>query len=535
MKMLKPALLFSIVAVLTVAASGVAQGGSTAPLLGMAGKRSASADVAGFAKQHGPHSQFECITSSGGTNTKLDCDETLPNNEPDITVDPLAAGRMVASSNDYGSCCDETYATADTAATWSTANISRESNQVTGSDPVTVFDRKHGTVIHSSLNFSFQNSTGETCRGDVVVSSSNDGGVSWLPPVVVDNGLGCDRSNLQLFNDKEWIVADNYLSSPFYGRTYLTWTQFVSANGSFMSSPILEAHSDDGGVHWSKAQEISGFNQALCTFQTTGAAGQCDENQFSVPTVGPDGVVYVAFENGQNSALWEPGEVFDDQYLLVKSTDGGLSWTGPTFVVGLEDGSRDYPNNVDGRQTLTGYQVRVNSAGNIVADPRASANGTLYLAFSDNRNGGHDSANPTTNTDVFLVSSTNAAASWNPPAQVDPSPTDQWFPWVDVNPITGIVGVLYHDRVSADVSLYQTALTELPGSKTIVSTAPSHPTQSRFFRAGVTGCENCARFHGDYINLAYGPDGAANMVWTDMRDASDIPGLYFQFIYYARR
>jgi hypothetical protein len=25
------------------------------------------------------------------------------------------------------------------------------------------------------------------------------------------------------------------------------------------------------------------------------------------------------------------------------------------------------------------------------------------------------------------------------------------------------------------------------------------------------------------------------MTWTDMRDPSDIPGLFYQFIYYARK
>ena len=71
--------------------------------------------------------------------------------------------------------------------------------------------------------------------------------------------------------------------------------------------------------------------------------------------------------------------------------------------------------------------------------------------------------------------------------------------------------------------------------KTIVSTAPSHPTRSRFFQAGVPGCETCATFHGDYINISYGSNGTAHMAWTDMRDPSDLPGLFFQYIYYARK
>jgi hypothetical protein len=501
----------------------------------MAGKRTVTPDVAGFAKQHGPHSQLECTAFSGGANTNLDCDDPFPNNEPDLEVDPAAPGHMIASSNDYGTCCDEFYTTFDNGASWLTGNMSRKSPQVTGSDPVTAIDRKHGTAIHSSLNYSFQNSTGEACRGDVVVSVSTDGGVTWNPPTVVDSGFGCDFSSVQLFNDKEWIVTDNNPSSPFYGRTYLTWTKFVSASGSYQSSPIFEAHSDDGGKHWTKAQEISGSNPALCTFQEAGPAGECDENQFSVPTVAPDGTVYVAFQNEQNEGLWEPDEVFDDQYLLVTSTDGGAHWSSPSFVVGIEDGSRDYPLNVNGRQTLTGYQVRVNSAGNIVASPRASENGTLYLAFSDNRNGTHDVDDPVTNTDVFLMTSTDGGSTWAGPMQIDASPADQWFPWVDVNPTNGTVGILYNDRVVADPDLYNAALTELPGGKTIVSTAPSNPTESRWFRAGVPGCENCATFHGDYISIAYGSNGQANMAWTDQRDPSDIPGLLYQFVYYAQK
>jgi hypothetical protein len=356
-----------------------------------------------------------------------------------------------------------------------------------------------------------------------------------LPPVVVDSGFGCDLSLSQLFNDKEWVVTDNYPASPYYGRTYLTWTKFESASGAFIRSAIFESHSDDGGKHWTKAQEISGSNTALCTFQVSGPAGQCDEDQFSVGTVGPNGTVYVAFQNEQNQSLWEPNEFFDDQYLLVKSTDGGATWSSPTFVVGLEDGSADYPINVSGRQTLSGYQLRVNSAGNIVASP---TDGKLYLVFSDNRNGTHDSDNPVTNIDVFLMDSADGGASWSGPTRVDAGQGDQWFPWVDVNPTNGKIGVIYNDRGASNGTYYNAALAEgTPNSlaKTIISSAPSDPVHSRYFQAGVPGCETCSVFHGDYIGISYGPDGVAHLAWTDMRDPSNIPGLFYQFIYYAQK
>ncbi|MDQ2981543.1 MAG: glycoside hydrolase, partial [Actinomycetota bacterium] len=253
------------------------------------------------------------------------------------------------------------------------------------------------------------------------------------------------------------------------------------------------------------------------------------------PTIGRDGTVYVAFQNSQNQALWESGEMIDDQYLLVKSDDGE-DWSRPRFVVGLEDGSNDYPINVRGRQTLSGYQVRVNSAGNIVANQR---DGKLYLVFSDNRNGIHDSATPVTQTDVFVMSSSNEGRSWTAPSLVDTGLGDQWFPWVDYNPVTGAIGILYHDRGGSNGPTYDTSLAEgTPDSfgKTVLNTAPSNPTMSESFQAGIPTCEFCALFHGDYIAVAYGKDGHANGVWTDMRDPSPFtPGLFLQFIYFARK
>jgi len=523
-------------AVLSIALAGTVGARPTLPEGGMALKRSATPDVAGFDKLHGPHDQFECIAEADGPVVNLDCDDVFPNNEPDIEVNPADPLNMVASSNDYGSCCDQYYTTMDGGMTWSTGNMSIEKPLKIGSDPVTVFDVKHGTTIHSSLSYSAQHAAGsQACDGDLVVSPSRDGGLTWDKVVVVSDGIGCDLSKTQLFSDKEWIVTDNNPESPFYGRTYITWSKFISAYGAYLGSPIFESHSDDGGYSWSTPQEISGWNADLCTYQEHGPDGQCDENQFSVPTVGPDGTVYVAFENEQNEALWETGEQFEDQYLLVTSTDGGETWSSPTFVVGLEDGSADYPINVSGRQTLTGYQLRVNSAGNIVASP---TDGTLYLVFADNRNGTHDSEEPVTNTDVFLMISSNGGSSWSGPMLVDGSGGDQWFPWVDVDPTTGDIGIVYNDRGAANGPLYNASLLEgTPGalSKTVVSTAASDPTMSRYFRAGVEGCETCATFHGDYINISYGSDGVANMVWTEMSVPSDIAGLFYQFITYARQ
>src|SRR4029077_9898036 len=200
---------------------------------------------------------FECTATSGGLNTKLDCDDPFPNNEPNIVVDASNPLHMIASSNDYGSCCDQYYTSFDGGNTWSTGNMSTENDNRTGSDPVTSIDVKHQVALHSSLNYRF-NKAGETCDGDVVVSPSTDGGLTWDKPVIVGPGRGCDLDKFQNFGDKEWITTDNNRQSRFYGRTYVTWTSFIADHGEYVESPILESHSDDGGKHWTKPQEISG-------------------------------------------------------------------------------------------------------------------------------------------------------------------------------------------------------------------------------------------------------------------------------------
>jgi len=471
-------------------------------------------------------SAYECTaTGNPAADMKLDCDDPFPNDEPNVAVDPQNPLHVVASSNDYGSCCDQYYTTFDGGHTWQTGNMSIRGQNITGSDPITVFDPKHGTAVHVSINYHV--SSGQAVvNGDVVASVSTDGGLTWRVPSVVGHGLGA-----HLFSDKEDATVDTNPSSPYYGRIYVTWTGYFGDVKRSRSSPIMMASSDDGGTTWTKPQVISGSNPTYCTFQTSGPSGDCDEDQGSAPRVGPGGVLYVAFMNSQHEAAWEPGEQFEDQYMVVKSTDGGATFSGPQHVVDMEDGDRDYPLNVDGRQTLSGLQVRVWGAGTLAIDPTS---GRLYLSYSDNSLGGHDVDNPVTRSEVFAVTSPDGV-SWSAPVLVDPDPNESWFPWIDVAP-DGTVGIIYNDRRPGDTHVAE--LAEGPWgslSTSVVSLAASHPNDSAFFKAAIPACPDCATFHGDYLGLDYGSDGVANLAWTDMRDQSPDFDGYQQFVYFARR
>ena len=276
----------AVLGVATVAFAAVLAGGAGAdepkPEAGMAGKVTASA---GFDKQHGPHSQVECTVTSGGANTNLDCDDPFPNNEPDIEVDPVDPVHMIASSNDYGTCCDQFYTTFDGGATWTTGNMSRNNPQANGQRPghgVRPQARRRDPLVAELTRSSFRPARRATATSSV--STSQDGGVTWDPAVVVDYGLGCDTSNTQLFNDKEWIVTDNNSDSPPLRADVPDVDEVQSRRAARTSLRRSSSRTrDDGGKHWTKPQEISGSNAALCTFQVSGTAGRCDEDQFSVP------------------------------------------------------------------------------------------------------------------------------------------------------------------------------------------------------------------------------------------------------------
>jgi hypothetical protein len=264
-------------------------------------------------------------------------------------------------------------------------------------------------------------------------------------------------------------------------RLYVTWTRFEDNPAALFgfTANIMLSYSDDQGRSWSPPRVISG-SAPICGFSVP--ALTCDLNQFSVPTVHPrTGLLGVAFENFNTSA--------ENQYLFVRSRDGGQTFAGPFFITYVFDinyptAGSDRPDctsrgQQNGRAVLTNSCFRVNSGGNVVVDKRGSSMSSgfgddFYLVMSDNRNGTRASSN----TDVFFFRSTDGGMTWVGPSRVNndrsdlgevsrgctvprpapapPRPTDDprcagnfgndnWFPWLDISH-TGTIAVGYHDR-----------------------------------------------------------------------------------------
>ena len=74
----------------------------------------------------------------------------------------------------------------------------------------------------------------------------------------------------------------------------MTWTIFAADGSAY----IYEAHSSDYGETFSTPVVVS-TTSSLCvnTFGAGTPNGTCNANQFSDPFTGPDGALYVAYDN----------------------------------------------------------------------------------------------------------------------------------------------------------------------------------------------------------------------------------------------
>ena len=146
---------------------------------------------------------------------------------------------------------------------------------------------------------------------NVNAGNYNDKNV-WKRPVIASKVA----SNTQ-FADKEQIWADNAESSAFFGNVYVCYGSFTGGG----AEPLVVATSRDGGATWTQRHVTSAaaaspvhFGQSGCTIRTNS-----------------HGVVYVLYQTFQAGSPGTSG------HYMVRSYDGGRSWTRPRLVTQLLD------------------------------------------------------------------------------------------------------------------------------------------------------------------------------------------------------
>jgi hypothetical protein len=443
--------------------------------------------------------------SNRGDDRRANYDQAcVPQNETSIAVNPRVHRNLITGANDYQGDYNSFDATTDNGNTWyGSINLNPSTRffyNLTQSDPVFVYDRD-GVAYNQEIAFA---QTDES--NGVFVWRSTNGGFTWSRPCqpipsargtpqtegTVCGGVGDPRQPGDgvitwnqdpdftfgevpdtPFDDKNWMAAGPRpagvapvcftpvthtpaaCNPAVVGsdRLHATWTRF-DLDGT---AKIMHSYSDDQARSWSPPRPISG-SAPFCVGGV--AANACDVNQFSVPTVHPrTGLLGVAFENFNT-----PDE---NQYLFVRSRDGGTTFEGPFLVTPVFD--VNYPRGANrpdctargqaaSRRVLTNSCFRVNAGGAVVVDKRGGAFADdFYLVMSDNRNGTPASSN----TDVFFFRSTDGGSTWIGPTRVNNDRSvppadrdepaagdfgnDQWFPWIDVD-AHGVLAVAFYDR-----------------------------------------------------------------------------------------
>jgi hypothetical protein len=262
-----------------------------------------------------------------------------PQNETAIAVDPNDSSRIVAAANDYvsrtwscsigGTPCSAlgdgysgTYFSTNAGTSWCCTSsdpahlgtlipgVERLTGGQydAGGDPSLAFDSHHN-VYYAGLGF---DRTAPPNTVAVNKGTFGAGGLTWSAPTFINQ-----TTSPSTLNDKEWIAVDSHATSPFRDRVYVTWTRFLfnPQNGAYVQSPIMFASSSDGAKTFSTPKLIS---------------GNVLYGQGSRPVVGPDGTLYVFWDASTRH------QTLDSEW-MVKSTDGGATWSKPTAVATVAD------------------------------------------------------------------------------------------------------------------------------------------------------------------------------------------------------
>jgi hypothetical protein len=422
--------------------------------------------------------------------------DKFTNNEITIAVNPRNTQNIVVGDNDYAANdgCGVN-ASFDGGKTWGTHSFiphitaTDDNNQATdgqfdfGGDPAVSFG-PNGTAYFACYGYSAK---------DVVlfVSKSTDGGRTWGRPAQVTScdcsgvGRGAGSGGVGQFPDHEAITVDTWRSSPHYGRIYVTQAQFHGNGGG---SPI-EVFWSDNGTTWSSPVEVS--HKPL------------NSNQDGIPAVGPDGSVYVTFDN-EHSAPNGPGT--QTSVYIATSTDGGRSF-GPDYLV------QDWINPDE--STLPNSEYRSGS----YAVPGVDSHNRISVVWNDGRTG-HNQAYVQR---AWTSDIGQGASGWTAPLRLHPSSKEQFFPWLSVAR-NDRVDVIYYDR-TADAAnflnfvtytaLTPTSTTGRGVSKTNTAVTPTNGSDgldgSRETGQTTTGC---SPFIGDYIGIA-STSTDVYLGWTD--------------------
>ena len=410
-----------------------------------------------------------------GTNVNVS-NVTEIHSESYVAVNYADPSRLVAASNNIsGSGRQKMFFSGDGGATWNSTELPLSDGARFNSDPAVAW-APDGTAWSATLGIDLSSAV------KVQVFKSTTQGATWTFVKTVSTGTN---------NDKELMWIDTDPSSPHKGNIYVAWDE-VGAGMRF-------TRSTDNGATWSAVTNLSS-DMAIGADLTTGPAGE----------------LYVAWPDVSSRTI-----------KVRKSTDGGATFA-PVVTIAPTHGQFDVSIPAMCSRNVLIYVI-------VGVDRSSGARrGNVYAAWDDRDGSAADpgcaGVTSASNTNVYLSRSTNGGGTWSSPVILgaNPSRTDQFNPWMDVDPTGGQIHTAYYD--TRDDSTRHTAslyfIWSDDGGLTFkdehrVAIAPTDETAA--------GADAGNQF-GDYNGLAV-YNSVSHPTWTDRR--AGVPGGHEQ-IFTAR-
>ncbi len=300
------------------------------------------------------------------------------------------------------------------------------------SDPWLSF-APNGDLHHVSLSIGIR-PDGLIAPSALLVSKSTDGGLTWSAPITVIR----DEPPTVL-NDKQALTADP--ADPNF--VYLVWDRIESPqerasaiafeNAIGFRGPTWFSRTTNGGTSWEAPRLI--FDP-----------GQEDQTIGNQIVVHPDGTLVDTFNlifNFKNA-----GGVRGFNVALLRSTDQGVTWSGPIIVDKLLTRALFDPGFIGVRDPDTNNPVRT---GDIIPEvavdrnPGSPALGNLYLVWQDSR------FSSFTRDEIAFSMSADGGSTWSAPIKINQTPATSnprnqqaFTPSVRVS-ADGTIGVTYYD------------------------------------------------------------------------------------------
>ncbi len=382
-------------------------------------------------------------------------------NEPSICINPKNTNQIVAGAN-----TDKVYRSSNGGLNWITSTLT--STYTVWGDPCIITD-----TLGNFYYFHLVNGTSFIDR--MGVQKSTNAGANWSAGTFW-------QFNPPKQQDKEWAITD-FTHGPRGNWMYVAWSEFddYGSYNTSDSSRILFARSTDGGASFTGITRLSRLG------------GDCVDEDYttegSVPAVGPNGEVYVAWSGPQGINNFK---IFFD-----RSTDGGTTWLANDIVAASQPGGWDLGSGAPSGTGILGI-YRGNGLPVTVCDiSNGPYRGTIYINYLD-------SVGPR-DRDVKVVKSTNGGLNWSAPIRVnnDVPGKEQFFTWLTIDQVTGYLYCVFYDRRNytdnqTDVFLAKSTDGGATWVNERISSSPFTPLYNVFF--------------GDYSNIS-AHNGVVRPIW----------------------